>query len=231
MTTVVVADPERRSRRQLAAALRASGYLVETAKSIEDVLTLIHYRRVEAVIVDPSTEPADHAIVELRARTDVPIIVIHCSSTERDRVALLDAGADDYMIKPFGIEELLARLRAALRRTPMPSLPIATDDFTMFLADRRVVRHDGTEVQLTATEWRVVDILVASAGHLVVQSDLMTAVWGPQAVEKTVNLRVHMAAIRRKLEPDPSHPRYFITAPGIGLRFDPTASQPVRLDA
>jgi two-component system KDP operon response regulator KdpE len=233
MTTVLVSDHERRSRRTIAAALRLGGYTVETVKFADNAASMLRYRHVEAVIIDPCNDEPQRVVADLRARTNAPIIVISRSATQHDKVVVLDAGADDYVIKPFGIEELLARLRAVLRRvTPTPAAPIITPDFTILLADRRAFHGDGTEVRLTATEWRVVEVLIADAGHLILQPELIRTVWGPDARAKTVNVRVHMAGIRRKLEPDPSHPRYFLTAPGLGLRFDPTGSEPrVRLEA
>jgi two-component system KDP operon response regulator KdpE len=136
-------------------------------------------------------------------------------------VAALDAGADDYVTKPFGMDELLARLRAALRRiAPAPeSAVVETPDFTVDLAAKRVVGPEG-EVRLTPTEWGLVEVLVRNAGKLVSQRQLLQDVWGPQYGEETNYLRVHMAHIRRKLEPDPSRPRYFITEPGMGYRFE-----------
>jgi two-component system, OmpR family, KDP operon response regulator KdpE len=136
-------------------------------------------------------------------------------------VAALDAGADDYVTKPFGMDELLARLRAALRRiAPAPeSAVVATRDFSVDLSAKKVTGPDG-ELRLTPTEWGLVEVLVRNAGKLVSQRQLLQDVWGPQYGEETNYLRVHMAHIRRKLEPDPSRPRYFITEPGMGYRFE-----------
>ena len=135
-------------------------------------------------------------------------------------VDCLDAGADDYVALPFDPEELLARLRAVLRRTELAEdePPIVTDDFTIELAERRVVRH-GTEVSLSPIEWKLIEALARRAEHLVTREELLASVWGPDAVEKPQYLRVHMASIRQKLEPDHAHPRYFVTAPGLGLKF------------
>jgi two-component system KDP operon response regulator KdpE len=146
--------------------------------------------------------------------------------SERDepshRVALLDAGADDVVTRPFDPEELLARIRAVARRVARleEERPIVTPDFTMHIADRRFVRADGGEVTMSPTEWRLIEVLVHHAGHLVTREELLVSVWGPQAATKTQYLRVHMASIRQKAEPDPSRPRYFVTIPGLGLRFE-----------
>jgi two-component system, OmpR family, KDP operon response regulator KdpE len=163
----------------------------------------------------------------LRGWTQVPIIVLSVREREADKVAALDAGADDYVTKPFGINELLARLRAAVRRaTPTDEqVPtVQTPDFRVDLAAKQVIR-DGREVRLTPTEWQLVELLVRNPGRLVSQRQLLHEVWGPKYREETNYLRVFIAQIRRKLEPDPAHPRYFITEPGMGYRFQ-TKEQP-----
>jgi two-component system KDP operon response regulator KdpE len=149
--------------------------------------------------------------------------VLSVREREADKVAALDAGADDYVTKPFGINELLARLRAAVRRaTPTDEqVPIVqTVHFRVDLAAKQVLR-DGTEVRLTPTEWQLVELLVRNPGRLVSQRQLLSEVWGPKYREETNYLRVFIAQIRRKLEPDPAHPRYFITEPGMGYRYQP----------
>ncbi|MCB1002938.1 MAG: winged helix-turn-helix domain-containing protein, partial [Acidimicrobiales bacterium] len=158
----------------------------------------------------------------LRGWSQVPIVVLSVREGEADKVAALDAGADDYVTKPFGMDELLARLRAALRRSAAFDEPaaVATADFTVDLAARRVVR-DGHEVHLTPTEWHLVEALVRHPGKLVGQRDLLQEVWGPQYGTETNYLRVYLAQVRRKLEPDSSRPRYFLTEPGMGYRFEP----------
>jgi len=152
--------------------------------------------------------------------------VLSARDAERDKIAALDAGADDYVTKPFGMGELLARVRAALRRGAPTSeeAVVDTDAFTIDLAAKRVTNHDG-EVRLTPTEWHLVEMLVRNAGKLVSQRALLREVWGPDYGTETNYLRVYMAQIRRKLEPDPANPTYFITEPGMGYRFrDPDAS-------
>jgi two-component system, OmpR family, KDP operon response regulator KdpE len=232
MNTVLVTDPDRHARRIATTALRLDGYTVETARTMRQARSLVRRRRLAAIVLDPSGDGAAGSVFEvvsaMRAQTDIPIIVVSASAEEGDKVTVLDAGADDYLTKPYGIEELLARLRAALRRSASPDppeLPVTTDDFTVDLTDRRWLRSDGTEVHLTPTEWRLVEMLIRRPGRLVTQAELLAGVWGPKAVTRTEYLRVYLAGIRHKIEPDPSRPRYFLTAPGLGLRFDPDAGR------
>ena len=161
----------------------------------------------------------------LRAWTATPIIVLSARDQEQDKVEALDAGADDYVSKPFGMDELLARLRAAERRvTPGDEdAVVVTDDFRVDLSAKRVTGSDG-DIRLTPTEWHLVEILIRHPGKLVSQRQLLQEVWGPQYQDETNYLRVYMAQIRRKLEPDPARPRYFITEPGMGYRFEPKES-------
>jgi two-component system KDP operon response regulator KdpE len=220
---VLVVDDEQPILRALGTNLRARGYIVELAATGEDALTLAARHRPDAVILDlglPGLSGIE-VIEGLRGWTKVPIIILSARGAERDKVAALDAGADDYVTKPFGMDELLARLRASLRRyAPAPeSALVETPDFVVDLAAKRVRRGDE-EVRLTPTEWGLVEVLVRNAGKLVSQRQLLQDVWGPQYGEETNYLRVHMAHIRRKLEPEASRPRYFITEPGMGYRFE-----------
>jgi two-component system KDP operon response regulator KdpE len=227
MTAVLIADPDPQTRRRAAAALRLAGYTVETTDASTRAATLLRRRRPDALIVDPVDAGLVQTVAALRAQTDIPILVVSAAAKEWDKVAVLDAGADDYLTKPFGVEELLARLRVALRHAShhdSDHQPVATADFTVHLADRRWVQADGAEVRLTPTEWRFVELLIRHAGHLVTQAELLLGVWGPKALEKSHYLRVQMAGIRRKVEPDPARPRYFITAPGLGFSFQPHLS-------
>jgi two-component system, OmpR family, KDP operon response regulator KdpE len=220
---VLVVDDEVPLLRALATNLRARGYVVDLAPTGEEALELATRRRPDAVILDlglPGISGIE-VIEGLRGWTAVPIIILSARGAEHDKVAALDAGADDYVTKPFGMDELLARLRAALRRNaPAPeSAVVQTADFTVDLAAKRVKGPEG-EVRLTPTEWGLVEVLVRNAGKLVSQRQLLLEVWGPEYGEETNYLRVHVAHIRRKLEPDPARPRYFVTEPGMGYRFD-----------
>jgi two-component system, OmpR family, KDP operon response regulator KdpE len=221
---VLVVDDEPPILRALATNLRARGYQVDLAPTGEEALQLAARHRPDAVILDlglPGISGVE-VIAGLRGWTTVPIIVLSARGAEHDKVDALDAGADDYVTKPFGIDELLARLRAALRRSApaAEAATVSTPDFVVDLAAKRVTTAGGSEVRLTPTEWGLVETLVRNQGKLVGQRQLLQEVWGPQYGDETNYLRVHMAHIRRKLEPDPTRPRYFITEPGMGYRFE-----------
>ena len=232
--TVLVFDPDRMVRRATLSALRYGNFDTDTARNTREASRLLRRHRYAAIVVDPDTESSSgEAVSALSALTTAPIIVVSTRGDRENKVALLDAGADDYLVVPFDPEELLARVRAVVRRASRveEELPIVTDDFTIYLHDRRLVRRDGEEPALSPTEWRVLEVLVQHAGHLVTREELLTSVWGPQAVDKTQYLRVHMASIRHKVEPDPPHPRYLITVPGLGLKFTPSAARMRGADA
>jgi len=223
MALVLVVDDELPIRRALTINLKARGYDVEAAGTGEEALDVAARRHPDVVILDLGLPGIDgvEVIRGLRGWSQVPIVVLSVREGERDKVAALDAGADDYVTKPFGMDELLARLRAALRRAA-PSdeeAIIETPDFAIDLAAKRVTR-DGAEIRLTPTEWHVVEVLVHNRGKLVTQRQLLQEVWGPQYKDETNYLRVFMAQVRRKLEPQPSQPRYFVTEPGMGYRFE-----------
>ncbi len=229
MTRVLAVDDEPPILRALAANLRVRGYDVDLAASGEAALELAARHTPDVVILDlglPGISGLE-VIRGLRGWTDTPIIILYAREGQADKVAALDAGADDYVTKPFGMDELLARLRAALRRaSPTPVAPVVrTPDFTVDLAATKVTNDEG-EVRLTPTEWHLVEVLVRNAGKLVSSRHLLHEVWGPQYGDETNYLRVHLAHIRRKLEPDPSRPRYFITEPGMGYRFEPPPAPP-----
>jgi len=223
LVTVLVADPDRYSRRLAVAALRHGGYGVEVARTFKEAISVLRRRRLGAVVVDPSDMEAPHLVEDIRLRTDIPILVVSHLADEPHVVAALDAGADDYLGKPFGVNELLARLRAALRRTRTSEAEpvVTTPDFVVDLGRRRVRLSDGTDAPLTATEWRIVEALVRRPNVVVDNAQLLEGIWGIQARDKTNYLRVYVSAIRRKIEPDPSHPRYFITYTGLGHMFVP----------
>ena len=219
---VLVVDDELPMLRALGANLRARGYLVEVARSGEEGLELAAGQLPDAVILDLGLPDISgiEVIDGLRGWTRVPIIVLSARDSEQDKVTALDAGADDYVTKPFGMNELLARLRAAVRRNvpAAESRFVETEHFTVDLQAKRVIRGDG-EVRLTPTEWAMVEVLARNPGKLVSQRRVLDDVWGPGHADDTAYLRVHMAHIRRKLEPDPTRPRYFVTEPGMGYRF------------
>ena len=228
---ILVVDDEAGIVRALGINLKAIGYQVDAAATGEDALRKAAENRPDAVILDLGLPGIDgiEVIEGLRGWTNIPIIVLSVREAEREKIAALDAGADDYVTKPFGMGELLARLRAALRREPEAGadLPVVeTANFTIDLAAKRVFRA-GEEVKLTPTEWGVVEVLVRHQGKLVSQTQLLKEVWGPQYGEETNYLRVFVAQVRRKLEPEPSDPRYFLTEPGMGYRFEiPRADYP-----
>jgi two-component system KDP operon response regulator KdpE len=224
MTRVLVVDDEPQILRTLRTNLNARGYEVLTAADGESALVLAAREHPDVVILDlglPGMDGVD-VIGGLRGWSDVAIIVLSAREQEFEKVQALDAGADDYVTKPFGMDELLARLRAAVRRGAPPEgeeARIVTDHFSVDLAAKRVTNSAG-EVRLTPTEWHLVEILLRHEGKLMTQALLLREVWGPQYQEESNYLRVYMAQIRRKLEPDPSQPRYFITEPGMGYRFE-----------
>ena len=224
MTRILVVDDEPQLLRALGTNLRARGYDVELAPTGEAALTIAARKHPDLVVLDLGLPGMDgtEVIRGLRGWTSVPIIVLSVREREADKVAALDAGADDYVTKPFGMDELLARLRAALRRAAPAEedAVVETGDFTVDLAAKRVTGSEG-EVRLTPTEWHVVEVLVRNAGKLVTQRQLLQEVWGPQYEKETNYLRVYLAQIRRKLEPDPAKPRYFITEARMGYRFEP----------
>lgn len=225
MTRILVVDDEPQIRRALSVNLTARGYDVVLADSGERALILAAARHPDLVLLDvglPGIDGVD-VVRGLRGWTAVPIIMLSVRDTEADKVRALDAGADDYVSKPFGMDEVLARMRAALRRHhPAPEEPaVTTAHFVVDLADKAVRLSDGTAAHLTPTEWALVDALVRHPGRLVTQRQLLRAVWGPEYERESNYLRVHLAAIRKKLEPEPARPQYFITDPGIGYRFHP----------
>jgi two-component system KDP operon response regulator KdpE len=223
MSTVLVVDDEPPILHTMDVNLRARGYDVLLAATGTQALTLATRKHPDAVVLDlglPDMDGLD-VIRGLRGWTEVPIIILSARMAEPQKIAALDAGANDYVTKPFGIGELMARLRVVLRiQTADDDLPtIETADFTIDLAAKRV-RKGSEDVRLTATEWQVVELLARNSGRLVTQRHLLEKVWGLHDTKSGV-LRVFLATIRRKLEPDPANPHYFLTEPGSGIRFVP----------
>jgi two-component system KDP operon response regulator KdpE len=222
---VLVVDDETQIRRTVGINLQAHGFEIDLAETGERALELAARRRPDVVIVDlglPGISGIE-VIEGIRGWSRVPIIVLSVRDTEADKVAALDAGADDYVTKPFGMDELLARLGAALRRVAPADEEqpvIETRSFTIDLAAKRVIR-DGEEVKLTPTEWQLLEVLARNRGKLVSQQQLLHEVWGPEYHDETGNLREYVARLRRKLEPEPSRPRYLSTEAGLGYRFEP----------
>jgi two-component system, OmpR family, KDP operon response regulator KdpE len=228
VTRVLVVDDEAPILRALRINLTARQYQVTTASDGTTGLAAMARDRPDVLILDLGLPDMDgiEVIKGVRGWTATPIIVLSAWGQESQKVAALDAGADDYVTKPFGMDELLARLRAAVRRaSPAPDEPVVvTPDFTVDLAAKRVIR-DGTDVRLTPTEWQLLEVLVRHAGRLVTQRQLLAEVWGPQYQHEANYLRVYAAQLRRKLEPDPSRPRYLLTEPGMGYRFHPGSGE------
>jgi len=222
MTRVLVVDDDRQLVRALAINLRARNYDVETATDGTSALTAAGRRPPDLVILDLGLPDMNgvEVVYGLRGWSSAPIIVLSARYAQADKVAALDAGADDYVTKPFGVDELLARIRAALRRTtPAAAAPVVhTEAFTIDLAAKRVTTAEG-EVRLTPTEWALLEVLVLNPGKLVGQKQLVQEVWGPGYESETNYLRVYMAQLRRKLELDPTRPKHLITEPGMGYRF------------
>ena len=225
MTRVLVIDDEPSILRALRINLTARNYEVSTASDGASGLAAVSRDRPDVMILDlglPDMDGTD-VIHGVRGWTSTPIIVLSVWGQEHQKVAALDAGADDYVTKPFGMDELLARLRAAVRRaSPAPDEPVVTTpDFTVDLAAKRVRRDadGGSDVRLTPTEWQLLEILVRNRGRLVTQRQLLQEVWGPAYESESNYLRVYVAQLRRKLEPEPSRPRYLLTEPGMGYRF------------
>jgi DNA-binding response OmpR family regulator len=227
VTRILAVDDEAPILRALNANLRARGYEVDLAATGEKALELAARHQPDAVILDlglPGISGLE-VIQGLRGWTNAPILILSAREAQADKVAALDAGADDYVTKPFGMDELLARLRAALRRNTSSTAEepfVETADFTVDLGAKKV-RRGNDEVRLTPTEWHLVEVLVRNAGRLVTGKQLLQEVWGPSYGNETNYLRVHFAHIRRKLEPNPSQPRYFRTDPGMGYRFENSA--------
>jgi len=225
MTRVLVVDDEPQILRALRINLRVRDYEVHVASTGTEALEVAGRYPPDLVILDLGLPDLDgvEVIEGLRGWTKAPIIVLSGRADSVDKVEALDAGADDYVTKPFGVEELLARMRAAVRRTGTPEdLPrIQLGDLVIDLAAKRVI-GPGEDVRLTPTEWHLLEVLLRNPGKLLSRNQLLTEVWGPGYADATGNLRLYMAQLRRKLEPDPARPRWLITEPGMGYRYQPS---------
>ena len=228
MTRVLVVDDEPQILRALRINLRVRDYEVHVASTGAEALEEAGQYPPDLVILDLGLPDLDgvEVIQGLRGWTKAPIIVLSGRADSVDKVEALDAGADDYVTKPFGVEELLARMRAAVRRTGTPEdLPrIRLGDLTVDLAAKRVIR-EGEDIRLTPTEWHLLEVLLRNPGKLLSRNQLLTEVWGPGYADATGNLRLYMAQLRRKLEPDPARPRWLITEPGMGYRYQPSLDE------
>jgi two-component system KDP operon response regulator KdpE len=218
---VLVVDDEPQIVRGLKVILRKAGYEVEAAETKREAIDALSVRPPDAMVLDlvlPDGSGVD-VCADARKWTDLPIIVLSAVGDEREKVRALDAGADDYVTKPFGVDELLARLRAALRRRGNGAEPtIRVGELEVDRA-ARVVRRSGEEIHLTPIEFDLLAALADQAGRLLTHRQLLHAVWGPGYEQETHYLRVHIAHIRAKIEPDPSRPRYVVTDPGVGYRL------------
>jgi two-component system KDP operon response regulator KdpE len=221
---VLVVDDDPQISRALRITLKAAGYDILTAPDGRTALRKAAEEHPDLVVLDLGLPDLDgtEVLAGLRPWFSGPVLVLSARGDSQDKVAALDAGADDYVSKPFDMGELLARLRALLRRgVSEPEDPLVqTAAFTVDLAAKQVT-VDGVVVRLTPTEWAMLSELVRAPGRLVGQRQLLSSVWGPGYEKETHYLRVYMAQLRRKLEPDPAHPRYLHTEPGMGYRFTP----------
>jgi two-component system, OmpR family, KDP operon response regulator KdpE len=224
---ILVVDDDPRILKTLEMNLRARAYTADLAETGEAALELAARHHPDVVILDLGLPGMDglHVISEIRGWSSVPIIVLSGRETEAMKVEALDLGADDYLTKPFGMDELFARLRAASRRSVVPegNAVVVTPDFTIDFTAKRATRG-GEPVRLTPRQWHIVEVLARNRDQLVTYEELLHEVWGPNYHDETNYLRVFMTQIRQRLEPEPSNPRYFITEPGMGFRFEKPAT-------
>ena len=228
MTRVLVVDDEPQILRALRINLRARQYEVYTAQTGAQALAEAAHHPPDLVILDLGLPDLDgvEVIDGLRGWTDAPIIVLSGRADSTDKVEALDAGADDYVTKPFGMDELLARMRAVTRRSAaeVNEPQVSLGDTIIDLAAKRVIRGEK-DIRLTPTEWHLLEVLLRHPGKLLSQRQLLQEVWGPGYADATGNLRLYMAQLRRKLEPDPARPHWLLTEPGMGYRFQPDADR------
>jgi two-component system KDP operon response regulator KdpE len=220
-TRVLVVDDEPQILRALRTSFRAAGYEVETAETAEQALAVLATKPPDAVVLDlvlPDGKGTD-VCREFRTWSSAPVLVLSVVGDEAEKVAALDAGADDYITKPFGIEELLARLRAALRRVDAPAEPVVVLGDLRIDLDKRAVSVGGKPVQLTPHEFALLRVLARNPGKLLTHTTLLREVWGRGYGSEAHYLHVYVSQLRRKLEPDPARPRYILTEPGAGYRL------------
>ena len=222
---VLVVDDEPQILRALQLKLRGAGYAVDTAATAGEARIKASMRPPEAIILDvllPDGRGTD-VCRELRSWSDVPILVLSAVGEEQEKIAALDAGADDYVTKPFSGDELLARLRAALRRTRTSAQPVVEVAGLRIDLERRHVTMDGDEVALTPIEYDLLRLLAENEGKLITHPMILREIWGPAYAEESNYLHVYVSHLRRKIEPDPARPRYILNQPGVGYRLvDPS---------
>jgi two-component system KDP operon response regulator KdpE len=218
---VLVVDDEPQILRALQLKLKSAGYSVETAATAQEALTKAAMRPPEAIILDlllPDGSGTD-VCREVRSWSTVPILVLSAVGEEREKVAALDAGADDYVTKPFSGDELLARLRAALRRAIPAAQPVLVVGELRIDLEKRAVTMAGKPVALTPIEYDLLRLFAGNAGKLLTHPAILREIWGPAYGEESNYLHVYVSHLRRKLEPDPARPRYLLTQPGVGYRL------------
>jgi two-component system KDP operon response regulator KdpE len=229
--TILVVDDEPQIRRVLRSTLSSQGYVITEAKTGEEAVDSVRKTKPDLVLLDVNMPGMGgvEACREIRRSSDAPIIMLTVRNAERDKVSALDAGADDYVVKPFGIEELLARIRAALRRVApgdaMP--PYVSKELTLDFESRQLTVR-GQEVHLTPKEFDVLKHLIGNQGKPLTHRRILQSVWGPDYGEETENLRVVINQLRKKIETDPAHPKYIRTEPWVGYRFQPPRPSPAK---
>jgi len=226
-STILIVDDEPQIRRVMRTTLSSNGYSVIEARSGEEALEIMRKERPELVLLDVNMPGMSGLEVcrEIRDQSEVAIIMLTVRNSEHDKVLALDAGADDYVVKPFSIDELLARIRAALRRTSSPEpVPAYVSSDLEIDFERRKVLVQGRPVRLTPKEFDLLRHLVTSQGKPLEHRRLLQAVWGPDYGNETEYLRVFINQLRKKIEPDPAHPKYIHTDPWVGYRFEPEGS-------
>lgn len=229
-TQILLVDDELPIQRAMAPLLRSRGYGVTVAASGREALESFDRGRFDLLILDLGLPDMDGRAVcaHVRDRSEIPILILSARGAEKDKVAALDSGADDYVTKPFSPDELMARIRAALRRSVgrerVQHGQLTRGDLTVDF-DRRRVHRGSIEIRLTPKEFELLTLLVSNAGRVLTHRTISKAIWGPHACEQPEHLRVLLGQLRKKIEPDPAHPRYLLTEPWVGYRF---ADEPER---